>query len=133
MVWMESHLGQGMDRRRMPKLPATVVDSVALLSSESWPATPTLAAVGAVPVWEEVETITLIILTITAAVREVAGVAEVCRPDMADINIELTNSRDEMLQLFHAVDCCLSRLFVSTTVLSMYVCVHNMHMVLCVF
>lgn len=74
MVWMESHLGQGMDRRRMPKLPATVVDSVALLSSESWPATPILAAVAAVPVWEEVETITLVILTITAAVREVAGV-----------------------------------------------------------
>ena len=103
-MWMESHLDQGTDRLRMPNLPATVVDSVALLSSESWPAMPTLAVVGAVLDWEEAATIMLIILllllltttTTTAAVQVVVGVAVVvCRPDTADINIELTTtSRD---------------------------------------
>ena len=109
-VWMESHLGQGTDRLRMPNLPATVVDSVALLSSESWPAMPTLAVVGAVLDWEEAATIMLIILlllllttTTTAAVQVVVGVAVVvCRPDTADINIELTTtSRDVAI-----IPCC---------------------------
>ena len=94
-VRMASHpaLGQGMVGLRI-RNPLAAAGLAASRSSESWlaiPMPPTMAmampAPGAVACWEGAETIMLTIAA-TMVVREVAAVVVVCRPDMADINIE---------------------------------------------